>query len=93
MRLSRLRLFPPHTPTRDARFRLAPCGGERWTHQIKFGGYRVKVHPANEAIKVFTRRGNDWARRFRKVADDAWADVNRLEVLYFMGRAIVGRVA
>jgi len=26
----------------------------------------------NEAVKVFTRRGNDWTKRFRKVADDAW---------------------
>ena len=46
--------------------------GDRWIHEIKFDGYRVQVHLVNEAVKVFTRRGNDWARRFRKVADDAW---------------------
>ena len=46
--------------------------GERWIHEIKFDGYRVQVHLANEAIKVFTRRGNDWTKRFRKIADDAW---------------------
>ena len=46
--------------------------GERWLHEIKFDGYRVQVHLANEAVKVFTRRGNDWTKRFRKVADDAW---------------------
>ena len=46
--------------------------GERWIHEIKFDGYRVQVHLANEAVKVFTRRGNDWTRRFRKIADDAW---------------------
>jgi ATP-dependent DNA ligase len=23
-------------------------------------------------VKVFTRRGNDWTKRFRKVASDAW---------------------
>ena len=27
---------------------------------------------ANEAVKVFTRRGNDWTKRFKKIADDAW---------------------
>jgi ATP-dependent DNA ligase len=27
---------------------------------------------ANEAVKVYTRRGNDWTNRFKKVADDAW---------------------
>jgi bifunctional non-homologous end joining protein LigD len=45
--------------------------GERWLHEIKFDGYRVQVHLANEAVKVFTRRGNDWTKRFRKIADDA----------------------
>ena len=46
--------------------------GERWLHEIKFDGYRVQVHLANEAVKIFTRRGNDWTKRFRKIADDAW---------------------
>ena len=46
--------------------------GERWIHEIKFDGYRVQVHLANEAVKVFTRRGNDWTNRFKKIADDAW---------------------
>src|SRR5882757_10798023 len=46
--------------------------GERWIHEIKFDGYRVQVHLANEAVKVFTRRGHDWTNRFRKIADDAW---------------------
>ena len=46
--------------------------GDRWIHEIKFDGYRVQVHLVNEAVKVFTRRGNDWTKRFRKVADDTW---------------------
>ena len=46
--------------------------GERWIHEIKFDGYRVQVHLANEAVKVFTRRGHDWTKRFKKVSDDAW---------------------
>jgi ATP-dependent DNA ligase len=25
--------------------------GERWIHEIKFDGYRVQVHLANEAVK------------------------------------------
>lgn len=32
----------------------------------------MQVHLVNEAVKVFTRRGNDWTKRFRKIADDAW---------------------
>jgi bifunctional non-homologous end joining protein LigD len=41
-------------------------------HEVKFDGYRVQVHLANAAVKVFTRRGNDWTKRFKKIADDAW---------------------
>jgi hypothetical protein len=32
----------------------------------------VQVHIVNGAVKVFTRRGNDWTRRFGKIAADAW---------------------
>src|SRR6202000_332089 len=46
--------------------------GERWIHEIKFDGYRVQVHLANEAIRIFNRRGHDWTQRFRKVANDPW---------------------
>ena len=46
--------------------------GTRWIHEIKFDGYRVQVHLANEAVRIFTRRGHDWTHRFRKVAHDAW---------------------
>jgi bifunctional non-homologous end joining protein LigD len=48
-----------------------PQGG-RWIHEIKFDGYRVQLHIANENVSVFTRRGNDWTRRFRKIAHDAF---------------------
>jgi bifunctional non-homologous end joining protein LigD len=46
--------------------------GERWIHEIKFDGYRVQLHIAHESAKVFTRRGNDWTNRFKKIAADAF---------------------
>jgi bifunctional non-homologous end joining protein LigD len=46
--------------------------GARWVHEIKFDGYRVQLHIANDAAKVFTRRGNDWTKRFSKIAHDAF---------------------
>jgi bifunctional non-homologous end joining protein LigD len=46
--------------------------GERWIHEVKFDGYRVQVHLRDAAVKVFTRRGNDWTNRFKKIAADAW---------------------
>jgi len=45
--------------------------GARWFHEIKFDGYRVQVHIHDGQVKVFTRRGNDWTKRFRKIAADA----------------------
>ncbi len=48
-----------------------PSGG-RWIHEVKFDGYRVQMHVVNETIRIFTRRGNDWTNRFKKVAADAW---------------------
>src|SRR5882757_9543211 len=47
-------------------------GGERWIHEIKFDGYRVQLQVANDDIKIFTRRGNDWTKRFKKIVADAY---------------------
>jgi bifunctional non-homologous end joining protein LigD len=46
--------------------------GSRWIHEIKFDGYRVQLHIANEGVHVFTRNGHDWTKRFKKIADDAF---------------------
>jgi bifunctional non-homologous end joining protein LigD len=32
----------------------------------------VQVHLVNNGVKIFTRHGNDWTKRFKKIADDAW---------------------
>ena len=60
--------IPPALATRIDR---VPTG-ERWVHEIKFDGYRVQLHIANDDIIVLTRRGNDWTKRFRKIAADAY---------------------
>jgi bifunctional non-homologous end joining protein LigD len=46
--------------------------GARWVHEIKFDGYRVQLHIANEGVRVFTRRGHDWTSRFKKIANEAF---------------------
>src|SRR5882672_11379834 len=46
--------------------------GERWIHEVKFDGYRVQMHVVNETIQIFTRPGNDWTNRFKKIAADGW---------------------
>ncbi len=46
--------------------------GDRWIHEIKFDGYRVQLHIANQDIKIYTRNGYDWTNRFKKVANEAF---------------------
>jgi bifunctional non-homologous end joining protein LigD len=59
---------PANTKARSNECRKASAG----VHEIKFEGYRVHLHIANENVRVFTRRGNDWTKRFRKIAHDAF---------------------
>jgi ATP-dependent DNA ligase len=46
------------------------CGRRALVHEIKFDGYRVQVHVAHEAVKIFTLAAT--TGRLRKIADDAW---------------------
>jgi bifunctional non-homologous end joining protein LigD len=55
--------------------------GERWIHEVKFDGYRAQMHVVNEAVRIFTRRGNDWTNRFKKIAADAWHLNARLAII------------
>jgi bifunctional non-homologous end joining protein LigD len=64
--------FPGFIPPALATKIDKPPTGERWIHEIKFDGYRVQLHIANDDIRIFTRRGNDWTKRFHKIAVDAY---------------------
>ncbi len=43
--------------------------GERWLHEIKFDGYRALARLETGRVRLLTRRGNDWTKKFRSVAD------------------------
>ena len=45
----------------------APAG-ERWIHEIKFDGYRMQGRIDGKEIKLLTRNGLDWTKRFASVA-------------------------
>ncbi|MHB1304076.1 MAG: DNA ligase D [Acidiphilium sp.] len=44
----------------------APPAGERWVHEIKFDGYRLQARIAAGRVKLLTRSGLDWTKRFGK---------------------------
>ena len=46
-----------------------PPDGPGWIHEIKFDGYRVQAHLQDGHATVYTRRGLDWTRQFRPIAD------------------------
>jgi bifunctional non-homologous end joining protein LigD len=43
-----------------------PPSGERWIHEIKFDGYRLQAHLGAGRVKLSTRMGLDWTKKFGK---------------------------
>src|SRR6185437_14563071 len=46
----------------------APDAGN-WIHEIKFDGYRLQARLDNGKVKLLTRRGLDWTRKFPAIAE------------------------
>lgn len=44
----------------------APPAGDRWIHEIKFDGYRLQARIEAGRIKLLTRSGLDWTKKFGK---------------------------
>ena len=43
--------------------------GDRWIHEIKVDGNRCQLHIWHGTVLAYTRRGYDWANRFRSIAE------------------------
>lgn len=56
--------------------------GEKWLHEIKFDGYRLLAHIEAGRVKLLTRSGLDWTRKFGKGVPAALQDLP-------MGSAII----
>jgi ATP-dependent DNA ligase len=72
------------TPARSAGLRPAgfvePCiptladkppAGIAWIHEIKHDGYRLMVWRDGERVRLFTRRGYDWTKRYPRIVNSA----------------------
>lgn len=46
----------------------APQGSD-WVHEIKFDGYRLMVHKDAKGVRLITRAGHDWTRKFAPIAE------------------------
>lgn len=53
-------------PPALATLAAAPPAGERWLHEIKFDGYRLQARIEAGRVKLVTRSGLDWTKKFGK---------------------------
>ena len=59
--------------------KTAPSGPQ-WIHEIKHDGFRLIVRRQDGRLRVFTRRGFDWTKRYPAIVEA----VNRLRVRSIM---------
>ncbi|MBX6424478.1 MAG: DNA ligase D [Variibacter sp.] len=61
--------LPDFVPPCLAQLSDRPPDGAGWIHEIKFDGYRMQARIAKGHVQIKTRRGLDWTRKFRPVAE------------------------
>lgn len=64
----------------------APEGGD-WVHEMKYDGYRIQAAVSGETVRLYSREGLDWTRRF-PVLRDALATLD-LDGASIDGEAVV----
>lgn len=48
-----------------------PPAGDGWSHEIKYDGYRSQIALSGGDARVYTRKGYDWTKQYRQIADGA----------------------
>lgn len=56
--------MPGFIPPALATLKATPPEGKGWLHEVKFDGYRLQAHISAGKVKLFTRSGLDWTKRF-----------------------------
>jgi hypothetical protein len=66
--------------------KAVPAGPE-WFHEIKFDGYRLPVERDGDRVRLITRGGCDWTKRFPWIAGAVLK--NRLKQFVIDGEAVI----
>jgi len=66
--------------------KVVPAGPE-WFHEIKFDGYRLRVERDGNQVRLITRGGYDWTKRFPWIAEAALK--NRRSQFVIDGEAVI----
>jgi bifunctional non-homologous end joining protein LigD len=45
--------------------------GPDWLHEIKYDGYRLRLERDGDRVRLFSRGGHDWTRRFPWIVETA----------------------
>jgi bifunctional non-homologous end joining protein LigD len=69
--MTRLTFVPPMTPTLVEK----PPVGDHWSTEVKFDGWRCQIAIDEAGVRVFTRRGHDWTRQLKIIADAAASEI------------------
>jgi bifunctional non-homologous end joining protein LigD len=60
--------LPDFLPPSLATLRETAPGDEGWVHEIKFDGYRIQARLDHGKVRLLTRKGLDWSRKFPNIA-------------------------
>jgi bifunctional non-homologous end joining protein LigD len=61
-------MFNAYRPCLPTRVTSAPTG-ERWVHEIKHDGFRIIVRRIGRDVRLFTKQGGDYSRRYPLVVE------------------------
>ena len=78
-----LKSFDFCIPTRGTK---VPAGPD-WLHEIKYDGYRLRVERNGDRVRLITRGGYDWTKRFPWIAEAALK--NRQKQFVIDGEAVI----
>jgi bifunctional non-homologous end joining protein LigD len=48
-----------------------PPSGPGWAHELKHDGYRLQIHVRDGRVRLYTRNGADWTRRYPRIVEEA----------------------
>jgi ATP-dependent DNA ligase len=77
------RAFDFCIPTRGTKVPHTPD----WLHEIKYDGYRLRVERDGDRVRLITRNGYDWTKRYPWIAESALK--NRQKHFVIDGEAVI----
>jgi bifunctional non-homologous end joining protein LigD len=61
--------------------------GDSWLHEIKYDGYRLRVERDGDRVRLITKGGYDWSKRYPWIVEAALK--NRMKRFVIDGEAVI----